>query len=95
MKRKRRKRRKGKKTDATITTAVASPLARALGAVPDEFIPFPEGRLDYRGLKLSRGALRRLADAGEIKTKEIRIPPAVRGRVYIIRGSLDDWIDRQ
>lgn len=58
-------------------------------------IPKPSGRLDYRGIDLSRSSILRLAEANQIKLVKLRVTGSAKGRTFILRESLDAWLNRQ
>jgi hypothetical protein len=60
-----------------------------------DFIPVPQKRLDYRGLNLSRSSTLRLINAGEILVAKLRVSGGRQGRTFIIRESLDAWLERE
>lgn len=72
-----------------------SPKSILVASTDQDFIPLPRGTLFYRGLKLSRSLLYRLREAGDIKVKQFRVTGGLQGRTFILRESLDAWIERQ
>ena len=60
-----------------------------------DFIPVPQKRLDYRGLNLSRSSTLRLINSGEILVAKLRVSGGRQGRTFILRESLDAWLERE
>jgi hypothetical protein len=60
-----------------------------------DFIPFPKGNLTHRGVTVSRATLWRAKRTGTLKTRLFRQVGSVKGRRYILRESLDEWIAAQ
>ncbi len=63
----------------------------------DDFIHIPSQRkpLTFRGVQFSRSTILRLADAKKIKLAKLRLTGGVQGRRYILRESLDAFINAQ
>ena len=67
-------------------------------AVPftaQDFFPMPSKGFTHRGIQFSRSTCIRLWEKGEIKTTALRFTGSIHGRRYILRDSLDAFIDRQ
>ena len=66
-----------------------------VATIADDFIPVPQKRLAYRGLNLSRSSTLRLINAGEILVAKLRVSGGRQGRTFILRESLDAWLERE
>jgi hypothetical protein len=57
-----------------------------------DFVALPSKVLPYRGVDLTRSTLIRGMHAGLIKSRLFRQPGSVKGRRYILRESLDQYL---
>jgi hypothetical protein len=64
-------------------------------ASDDDFVPIPQKRLKYRGINLSRSSVLRLAASHDIKLVKVRVTGGAKGRSFILRESIDAWINRE
>ena len=67
----------------------------AVAFTAEDFIPMPAKPITYRGIQFSRSTLIRLWESGKIKTSRLRISGSVLGRRFVLRESLDSFIDQQ
>lgn len=69
------------------------PLSNTVQYAACDFIPLPAKSLHHRGAEISRATLIRAAKRGLIKTRLFRQPGSTQGRRYILRESLDAYIE--
>ena len=72
-----------------------TPPQNTVAYTAEDFIPMPAKPITYRGIQFSRSTLIRLWEAGKIKTSKLRISGSVLGRRFVLRESLDAFIDSQ
>ena len=61
---------------------------------PSDFIPMPAKSISHRGVILTRSTLIRGIGAGHIKSRLLRIPGSTKGRRYLLRESLDAFLEK-
>jgi hypothetical protein len=59
-----------------------------------DFIAMPSKAIIHKGVTLTRSTLIRAIDTGELKSRLFRMPGSTKGRRYILRESLDIFLQR-
>jgi len=59
---------------------------------PDDFIPLPAKSITFNGVRLSRSTLIRAIAAEEIKSRLFCVKGSTKGRRYVLRESLEEFV---